>query len=303
MGVPKSQLRVDQLLGNISVKYRNINFIADRVFPYVPVKKQSDLYRIYDRDFRLPQTKRSAKGVAREHNFNVSTGTYSLEQHSLKDYVSDRDAENYEIGDLRRDTTEELTDKILLRMEKSVADLFTTTSWSNNVSLTSAQQWSLDTTTSNPIPLMDTAATTVLEASGMMPNFAIIPHKSLLAAKNHSSVIDRIKYTSADITPNMIAGLFDIPELLVPKAVLDSAAEGVAANINALWGDNVFVGYKAERASIMKPSAGYIFKNAIPMVKRWRDEDRQSEVIEVNMYYQPKVVASLAGYLIRDTLG
>ena len=302
MGVPKSQLRVDKLLGNISVKYRNKNYIADQVFPFVPVKKESDLYRVYDRDFRLPETKRSAKGVAREHNFNVSTAGYQLEQHSLKDYVSDRDAENYEIGNLRRDTTEELTDKILLRMEKSVADLFTSTSWSNNQSLTSAQQWSLDTITSNPIVRMDTASTVVLEESGMMPNYAILPHRVMLAAKNHSSVIDRIKYTSAQITPQMLAGLFDIPQLLSPKSVLDTAAEGVTASIAPVWGDNIFVGYKAERASIMKPSAGYTFRNAIPMVKRWRDEDRQSEVVEVNMHYQPKVVASLAGYLLKDAL-
>lgn len=302
MGIPKSQLRVDKLLGNISVKYRNKNFIAAEVFPVVPVKKQSDMYRVYDRDFRLPETKRSAKGVAREHNFNVSTATYVLEQHSLKDYVSDRDAENYEIGDLRRDTTEELTDKIDLRMEKSVADLFTSTSWSNNQSLTSAQQWSVDTITSNPIVRMDTASTVVLEESGLFPNYAIIPHRVMLAAKNHTSVIDRIKYTSAQITPQMLAGLFDIPQLLSPKAVIDTAAEGVASSISPLWGDNVFVGYKAERASIMKPSAGYIFQNKIPEVKRWRVEDRQSEAIEVNKYYQPKVVASLAGYLLKDAL-
>jgi hypothetical protein len=100
----------------------------------------------------------------------------------------------------------------------------------------------------------------------------------------------------------MLAGLFDIPQLLSPKAVLDSSADGLASSVAPLWGDNVFVGYKAERASIMKASAGYTFRNAIPLVKRWRDEDRQSEVIEVNMHYQPKVVSSLAGYLIKDVL-
>lgn len=298
----KSTLRNDTLLSNISVKYRNINFIADKVFPVVPVKKESDVYRVYDRDFRLPDTKRAAKGVAKEHSFNVTESTYVLEQHSLKDYVSDRDAENYEISDLRRDTVEELTDKILLRREKSVADLFTSTSWSQNVSLAAANAWNADTTVSNPIPVMDTAATVVLEQGGMAHNFGIVPYRVMLAAKNHKSVIDRIKYTSADITPMMIAGLFDLPEMLVPKAVLDSAAEGVTASIAPLFGDNVFVGYKAERASIMKPSAGYVFQNAIPLVKRWRVEERQSEALEVNLHFQPKVVASLSGYLIKGCL-
>jgi len=306
----KNQLHVDQLLSNISVKYKNANYIASEMFPEVPVKKDSDLYRVYDRDFRLPETIRSNKGVAREASFNVTTSSYILAQHSLKDYVSDRDAENYDISDLRADTVEYLTDKILLRMEYEVAQLFvnqtstgnTNASWSLAVSLSSAQQWSLDTVTSNPIPQMDTAATVVLENSGQVVNYAMLPHRCLIAAKNHTSVIDRIKYTSADITPAMIAGLFDVPQLLVGKAVYDTAQEGLAATITPLWGDNVFVGYKPAKASPMAPSAGYIFKNNLPMTKRWRVEERQSEAIEVNVHFQAKVVSSLSGYLLKDVL-
>lgn len=307
----KSQLHVDQLLSNVSIKYKNDSYIASQIFPEVPVKKDSDLYRIYDRNFRLPETIRAAKGVAREASFDVTTGTYVLVQHSLKDYVSDRDAENYDISDLRADTTEFLTDKILLRLEQDVANLFvnqtssgnTNASWSLKHSLSTAQQWSLDTVTSNPIPQMDTAATVVLENSGQVVNYAMIPHRCMIAAKNHSSVIDRIKYTSADITPAMIAGLFDVPQILVGKAVIETSVEGATStSISPIWGDNVFVGYKPAKASPMTPSAGYIFKNNIPMTKRWRVEERQSEAIEVNLHYQPKVVASLAGYLLQDVL-
>lgn len=307
----KSQLHVDQQLSNISIQYKNKSFIASEIFPEVPVKKDSDLYRIYDRNFRLPETIRSPKGVAREASFDVTTGQYVLAQHSLKDYVSDRDAENYDVSDLRADTTEFLTDKILLRLENDVAQLFvnqtssgnTNASWSLKHSLSAAQQWSADTTTSNPIPQMDTAATVILENSGQVANYAVIPHRCLIAAKNHSSVIDRIKYTSADITPAMIAGLFDVPQLLVGKAVIETTEEGAtAASISPIWGDNVFVGYKPAKASPLTPSAGYIFRNNIPMVKRWRAEERQSEAIEVNIHFQPKVVASLAGYLLQDVL-
>lgn len=301
--MPKAnQLRVDKLLSSISIKYANKNFIAREVFPEVSVMKRSDLYRIYSRNFRLPETSRADGGLTRRHDFNVSTASYVLEKHGLHEYVSDDQMDNFEPHELRADTTEELTDKILLRMEKSVADLMTSTSWSQNVSLSAAQQWSLNSTTSNPIPLMDTAATTVLENSGFLPTHAIIPRSVLLAAKNHDSVIDRIKYVSMDITPAMLAGLFDIDTLLSPTAVIDGSAEGATESIAALWGDNVFVGYRPASASILRPSAGYVFKKNVPMVKRWRDEDRESEKIEVNMQYQAKVVASLAGYLIKDAL-
>lgn len=306
----KNQLHVDQLLSNVSIQYKNANFIAREMLPEVPVKKDSDFYRIFDKDFRLPETLRANKGVAREATFDITTGQYILEQHSLKDYVSDRDAENYDLSDLRADTTEYLTDKILLRMEYAVAQLFvnqtssgnTNTSWSQSHSLSTAQQWSADTVTSNPIPQMDTAATVVLEGSGQVVNYAMLPHRCLIAAKNHQSVVDRIKYTSADITPAMIAGLFDVPQLLVGKAVLDSGAHGATASVAPIWGDNVFVGFKPAKASPLVPSAGYIFRNNIPMVKKWRVEERQSEAIEVNVHFQAKVVASLSGYLLKDVL-
>lgn len=295
-------VHVDVLLSQISIKYRNKNFVAMEVFPELAVSKDSDKYRIYDRNFRLPETARANKAEAREHSFAVSTASYTLEEHALVDFVTDRDKENYDNADLRADTTEELTDKILQRMEKSVADLFTSTSWSQNVSLSAAQQWSSDTVTSNPIPQMDTAGTVVMENSGFDKNIGIVPHRAMIAAKNHTSIIDRIKYTSVDITPAMLAGLFDLPKMLVPKAVIDTAAEGVASAISPLWGDNVFVGYRAERAGPLKPSAGYIFRSNKPLVSSWREERRKADAIEVGMLYQAKVVASLAGYLIKDTL-
>jgi hypothetical protein len=297
-----NKIHVDQLLSNISIKYKNDNYVAMEIFPELSVKKDSDLFRIYDRNFRLPETARANKGVARKHDFDVSTAQYILEEHALVDYVSDRDADNYDLASLRADTTEELSDKILLRMEKSVADLFTSTSWSQNVSLAAAQQWSSDTTTSNPIPQFDTASCVVLENSGFDPNIGVVPKASLIAAKNHSSIIERIKYTSIEISENMLAGLFGLEKMIVPKAVLDSAAEGQASSIAAMWNDNAFVGYRAPSPSPLKPSCGYIFRGNRPMVKRWREEKRASEAIEVGMLYQAKVVASLSGYLIKDTL-
>jgi len=297
----QSNLHVDRLLSQISVKYRNTECIATEVFPIVPVNKESDLYRIYTRNFRIPYTKRANKGLSREHQFEVSTASYFLEKHALKDYISDDDMMNYDNADLRLDTTEELTDKIDQRMEKSVADLFTSTNWSLGVSLTSAQQWSANTTASNPIPLMDTATTTILHNSGYRSNFSIIPRDAFVAAKNHVSLLDRTKYTSREMTPAIMEGLFDVGKILIPNAIHDTSAEGQTESIAPLWGDNVFVGYRAPRPSPKLPSAGYIFQRNKPAVKRWRVEERESEAIEVNKQYQAKIVASLTGYLIRDT--
>jgi hypothetical protein len=296
----KNQLHVDQLLSKISVKYRSTDYIWDRVFPKLGVKKDSDLYRVYSRDWRLPETKRANGGLANEKSFEVSTASYLLEKHAQKDYVTDDDADNYDAASLRADVTENLTDILQRRIEKTVADKFTTTNWSQNVSLAATAAFNLDTTVSNPIPQYDTAATTIIANSGMKPNFAILPRDGFVGVKNHQSVLDRIKYTSREVTEDMIASLFGLEELLIPLASLDTSREGLTDTVSQIYGDISFVGYKPKSPSPFQPSCGYTFMKSQPKVKRWRVEEREAEAIEVNMAFDCKIVASLSGYLIKD---
>lgn len=295
-------LHVDTLLGNVSVRYRNQEFVALDIFPAVPVKKSSDLFRVYSREFRIPDTLRAINGISREASFEVSTAGYQLEWHSLKDYVADRQAENYDLADLRVDTTENLTDTILRRMEKSALDLFTTTNWSLNVSLAAGSNFNANTTVSNPIPLFDTGASTIILNSGKMPNYGLMNRETFVACKNHISVLDRTKYVSSEMDVKMLAALFGLPKLLVSLMSVDTSAPGQAASVSALMGDNAFLGWKPDNPGPLQPSAGYIFRNARPLVKRWRVEEREADTIEVNVEYQARVVASLCGYLIRDTI-
>ncbi len=297
----QNQLHVDKLLSNVSIKYRSNDFIAMNLFPEVPVKTDSDKYRIHAANFKLPQTLRANKGIANEAYFEVSTASYILEDHALKSYISDDDVDNYDIGDLRADTTEELSDFILRRLEKSVFDLFTTTNWSLNTSLAATALWTLDTVASNPLPVVDTAASTVLVNSGMKVNYGVISRAGFVACRNHQSIMDRIKYTQTGIvTEQLLGSLFGVPEFYVSNAQLDTGNLGATSVVGPIFSDKVFFGYKPPRPTLLAPSAGYIFRKNVPMVRRWRDEERNCEAIEVRMKYAAKVVASLSGYLINN---
>lgn len=299
-----SQLKVDKALSNISVQYKNADYVADQMIPTIPVNDESGKFYVYNRNFRLPETIRRDGAEANQHQFAVSISSYQTVEHALKDVVTDRAAKNYGLASLKTDTVEELTDKIMLRKEKAVADLFTTTSFSLNVSLAAAGQWTLDTLSSNPILLMDTAGSTVLANSGFLPNFAFMERKVMLAAKNHTTVIgERVKYTSAEITKKTLAALFEMPEILVGMAQVDAAAEGLTDNIGDVWPDHILVAYKATRPSVKSPSMGYFFVDEKRQVRTWRNEARKGEEIEVGESYVPKIVASLAAYLIKDVRG
>lgn len=298
--MPKqSSLHVDQLLSNISVNYKPTGFVASDVFPFVPVNKETDLYRVYTQDFKVPETKRATGGLAKEHDFEVSTAPYILEKHALKGYVADDAEDNYDLSSLKADMTEKLKEKIMLRMEKSVADMMTTTTWSLGVSLASANAFTADTTVSNPIPVFDTACTTVLNNGGYKVNSAVIPRVSYTAIKNHMSVLDRVKHTSKDMTPEILKGLFDLDNIYVPHVASDTAAKGLAASISSLWASHCFVYYKPSRPGPMEASAGYIFKKNVAETRRWRVEERKAEAIEVEVQYAAKAVATLSAYLIK----
>lgn len=295
----ENQLHIDSLLSGVSIKYRNENYVADQIFPELMVKKSSDLYRVYNRNFRIPETKRSPKGVAREHSFEVSTATYVLERHALKEYVSDNDADNYDLADLRSETVEELSDVILRRREKDVAGLITTTSWSLNLSLAATAAWNA-TTTVDPVSHFDTGSASVVLNSGQQPNRAAMGLQSWHAFKNNFQILDRIKYTSKEVGQAMAAALIGAEKVIVSLGSEDTSNLGAADSISALWNDAVFWGYAPSAPGPLKVSAGYVFKKSIPMVKRYRVEERESDAIEVNMEYQVKVVASLAGFIIKD---
>lgn len=299
----KNQLHVNQLLSNVSVQYKNSEYIWDKAFPMVSVQKDSDLYRVYDRNFRVPETSRAPKALAREFGFEFSTSSYLLAQHALKDYVGVDEEENNDQGSLQVDTTESLTDAIYRRIELSLAQLFTTTNWSLNVSLAAANIWSLNTVTSDPVPVWDTGATSVINASGKTPNFAILPRDGFIAIKNHVSVLDRVKYTSAEVSQSMIQSLIGVQELLVPTSVQDGNAEGLAVATTPFFADFAFLGWKpAAGGGLKTPSCGYSFMKAAPRVRSWFDQERNATAIEVEVKYQHKIVASLTGYLIANTV-
>lgn len=295
----KSQLHVNQLLSNVSVQYRNEEYIADKLFPTIPVSKDTDLYRVYDRNFKVPETKRAPKGVAREMGFEFSTSSYALAQHALKDYVGVDEEQNNDQGSLEVDTTESLTDAIYRRRELDVAALFTTTNWSLNVSLAAGAAFSSNTMTTDPVAVYDTGASVIIANSGKTPNFGYMPRAVFVQVKNHVAVLDRVKYTSSEVSKAMIQALIGIGELHVAVAIQDTAAEGIAPSMSPFFSGNSFIGWKPDGGGGLKvPSCGYMFESSKPRTRSWFDEERNAKAIEVEVKYQPKVVASLTGYLI-----
>src|ERR1051325_9986911 len=120
-------LHVDQMLTNISIGYKNPDYIADNIFPIVPVMKQSGIVPKYDQShwFRDLAEKR-AGGKSPRGGFSVDkTDTYNSERYWFGFEVDDEVRDNSDSPfDIDRDATEFATDKVDMRREVAFATDF-----------------------------------------------------------------------------------------------------------------------------------------------------------------------------------
>lgn len=305
-----SQLHRNTPLENVSLAYTPFGYIADDLSPKVNVEKESNLYYVYSKDtMGLPETIRGDGAESNQANFNLSTASYVLEEHSLHEDITDRQRGNVDKAiKLDIDVTEYLTGIIKLRREKDLRDIVqTATNWANTTSLTSTLAWSANTTTSNPITLVDSVSTVILLNASKNPNTMVLNDQAFNAAKEHTSIVDRVKYTSAQsVTESLLASLFNIPKVLKASVVYSTNDEGLADATARVWNDSVWVGYIEPLPGLKKLTALATFwKNntGFPqMVKRWREEKIGADRVEVSAMFQNKIVASDCGYLIVDTV-
>jgi len=302
MPMGTGNFHISKALSNVATKYVNSEMIADKVFKTMKVKNETDLYYIWKRDFRLPQSGRANGAPANQENWGVTTSSYTCSEQALAETLTDRDMQNTDSGiQLQADTVEFLTDKLLMTKEKMLADLlFTTTASGNNVTLTTATSWAYNTTTSSPIQDINSATSVVRIASGVEPNKLVMGDEVYIKLRNNQNVYERIKYTErAILTKELLAALFDIDEVIVGKAIYDSAQESIPTaieSITSMWGNAAWLGYINPSSGRKALTAGLTLESRGFQVKSWREEKLAGNVYEVGQIYTHKLVATQTAF-------
>lgn len=318
-----NEVHINVPLTNIAVAYMQSadKFIADKVFPVVPVNKQADFYfRYYKEDWtrvvaqeRAPATE-SAGGGWRIDN----TPTYYARVYAVHKDVDDQTRGNTDDPiDLDRDATEWVTEQLLLKRELVfVNNYFSTGIWgtdrqgvAGSPSGNQFVKWS-DYANSNPIADVKNSVLTIAESTGYKPNVLVVAPDVFNVLTEHPDVLDRIKYTQrAVVTEDLLAGLFGVERFIVPWAVVNNAAEGASADMNFVFKGKALLAYAAPAPSLFKPSAGYIFAwkfNGLAprglKIKNFRMENLAADRIEGEMAFDIKVVGSDLGVLFYDVV-
>jgi hypothetical protein len=307
-----SQVHVNVALTNLSVAYRNPAFISDLIAPAVSVRKQQDRYFIYDtarETFRSTNDHRAPGAAANEVDFALSTDTYYCADHALVSVIPDEERDNADpVIQPDIDRTEFLADKIDLNKEIQIANIVALDSSLPGTTLSGDTQWS--DADSNPITAIEAGRAAIIEKVQPVPNTLVLPQQVFSAVRTHQKVLDSIQYTGQGIaTAQVLAQLFDVERVLVPRAVKNTAQPGQDPLMEYVWGKHAFLCYVPPRAALKTITFACTFAWTMAagsvsgrLVETWRDHTRKSDVVRVQRYYDQKVIAADAIYVWKNAV-
>ncbi len=306
---------VSVALTNYAKAFRQNGLLSDVIAPRVPVGRQTDLYHIWDRADQMLnfQSERAAGDPAQKVRRTVSSDSYNCTSHALQAPLPDESRANAEQAGLGNMVSEQgrvtfLQKKILLDKEYRLVSKMTTVLVTNNDTLSGTDQWSH--ASSKPAVYVEKAKK-IIRRCGVRANLMVIGEAVYQALRTHATVLEQFKYVQkGSIGVPELAAYFDIPRLEVAEAVKVTADANVTAS--TVWDpEDVLICYvdpspSQEDISFMRT---FVWAQAPGTIGGYgvvtgRDPDptAKSDTVGVDFYYDQKITAVEAGYLLKNAV-
>lgn len=321
------ELLVAGPLANVSIQYRNRSYIGDRVFRIIDnVDPKAKITRYlkgaWFRDeagVRAPGT-RAKRGSFPADYLDVNTKEYAFAKEVTDE--DRRNAKRQNAPPLSPDTDaiEFTADKIDLNKENRVAALIKATSWSDlGAGGEDAEGlWSPNDNTNTFVTDVLAGIETIRGNCGLKPNILVIDAGTYNALKKVDALLDRIRYTQRGIlTADLIAAMFDLEEVLIGEAIINTAKEtkaGTEFTPKNIWEVTAtkgmaFLAFRPGKPGLKVPSAGYqarvFYTEAGGLARKtvtWREPAEHQDVYETAEETDIVVTGDDMGYMWKDTL-
>lgn len=310
----QSDLHVNRPLTDVSVMavYSNDEFIADKVFPNVPVDKRTDLYFKYNKDdFNRDTAQERAPGAeSAGDGYAVTTDSFNCKVVALHHDIADQNRANTDDPlSEDEDSAIMLTHKLLLKREVDwAAAFFTTGIWtgtSTGTDIVPGTKWDV----ANSTPIKDIKAQIIAQKklTGFRPNTFTMSEAVWNALQDNADFLARINGGATTSVPaimmlDQLKGILGLENVYVAGAIKNAALENATASTDFIFGKAALLTYTPPRAGKRIPSAGYTFAwkqyGAADMsirMKRFRMEARAADRVEGEVAYGLKVVAADMG--------
>ncbi|MEN3051292.1 MAG: hypothetical protein ABC596_05720 [Candidatus Methanosuratincola petrocarbonis] len=279
-----SEVHIDTALSEIALGYKleAEAFIADKVFPTVPVKKQSDKIFKFDKDYwlRISASIRAPGTESAGGGFSISqTTSYFCDIHAIHQDLPEPTRKNADIEDLEIQVTEWVTQQLLLERERTwVARFFDdagksegTDFWEIHTGVDSGPgddqflRW--NDANSDPVTDINNGIVEIAKKTGVRPNILVLGPEVYATLKTNPKVKELLAYapTAPDVTPlvtpEMLAKIWDLDQVLVSWATHTSSQEGASSiSYDFIFGKHALLVYAPKKPGILIPTGGYNFE-------------------------------------------
>ena len=308
------ELRVDQILTNFSILYRNEMYLWRNVLPMVKVMKLSDKYPIYTKadSFRVRDDRIGPNALPNEIDWSAAFGTYSVKDHALASWLPVETIQNTDPPiNAEINTARNLTNALELAQEVRVAAivfLATTYPSGNKVQLSGTGQWGQ----SADAPLAN--VNTAIEGCFVRANTLVFGQQSWEVFRALPEVIEairsRVPATGSSVTqgfasPAEVATLFEVDNVYVGRARKITSVEGQTDTYARVWGKHMAALHLEPGISLDSVSFGKTFHEMDKVI--YTDFDGKRGTKGSNFYKHAwnsdeKITASDLGYFIEDAV-
>lgn len=312
---------VDTTLTSVALLWANqpSTLIADRVLPRFPVGGEKFQWFEYNQAemFTVPNTNVGRKGRVNQVEFGGQPRTGNVEDYALDDVVPQTDIDEAArmreqglgVYDPEAQAVRGLTNLIQLDREIRVAGMvFNAANYNaaRQITLSGTSQFS-DYTNSDPIGVIQTGLDSTI---AMRPNTMVIGRQAWTKYRSHPSIVNSIKggtLSKGVTSAEEVANLFDLRQVLIGDALLNTAKKGQTATYSRAWGKHIALIYLEPNIGDVSPGLSFGFTAAYGDKRAGRYFDPTigidgADVLRTGERVKEIIAAQDVGYFIQNAI-
>jgi len=308
----QADVHVDAVLSNLLLDYGRADMIGNRVLPKITVEKDTGKYYLWARNninISGLITRRDDRGKANEITLDVSLDNYSMEQHALRDFLSDTIRKNADsVLNIRQRYAQQVVDVMDLTKELAIRNtVFSTANYptANKTTLTGNDRWNqIAQANSDPQEDIANAQLVVLKEAGVWPSTLVMGVELYQKLRRHAKILASMQYVSRTgieyVTDAELMNYLGVTKLIVGKALYNQSVEGATASNAFVWSNSALLMYEPPAGGGMGiPAFGYEFNpsHTPRTVSRYMENGLNGEWVEVNEKRFMKLTFPAAGFL------
>jgi hypothetical protein len=295
-------------------------FIGYRLLPVLEVQRSSGTFG------RIPlaqllknaDVKRHSRSGYPRGDWEFQDEAFSTKEFGFEEPVDARDEALYaDYFDAEMVSAELARDVVLREAEKRISALvFNTTTWtgsSKTTAIAAGLEWS---NYANAVPINDveSAVRKVYDNTGMWPNTIVFNRKVFRNLRLCDQILDRISsqgsgspVKASDITPQQLAQVFDLDNVLVAGGSKNTANEGQSATPGQIWdSEYAMICRAATTGNIKEPCLGRSFhwgqdgSTIGGTFESYEDPKLRGQVVRCRHDVHEKVIEPLFGHLLSN---